>query len=189
MSKKSRISKPVAQLATRADAEMAVNELATAENNRRKLAAQMDAEILAIQERYQPSIALCKAAIAARTDALENWASANPQEFPKNKKSIAFLVGTIGFRTGTPKVSLLSRAWNWEKVLAAIQARAFQFVRTSEEVDKDAILSFVASCQTPEDRSATEQNVLTPIGVKVSQGETFYVEPNLTALEARPVTA
>jgi phage host-nuclease inhibitor protein Gam len=179
---KNRIKVRVPSILTRVEAETAVNEISLAANNRRKFIAKMDAEILAIQERYQGSILTCDTAIQEKAQALEVWATTNPDEFPKGKKSIAFLTGTLGFRTGTPKLALLSRAWNWDKVLEAIQARAFAFIRNTPEVDKEAILAFAAA---DADKAALEAKVLKPIGVKVTQTEAFFVEPNLTDTEVQ----
>ena len=182
---RNRIKIELPQIQSRDEAEAVMNDLANTANNKRKLVARLDAAVLQAQEAAAPGIAACDDAIKAKSDALRAWAEANPEAFGK-KKSIAFLAGTLGFRTGTPKVALLSRAWTWGKVLEAINARAFQFVRTSEEVDKDAILAFVASPQDATDAANIERNVLTPIGVKVVQEESFFVEPNLTDAEGQP---
>ena len=178
---KNRIKISAPTILSRVEAESAVNEIANAANNKRKLVARMDAEALAIQEKYQAGIMACDHLIEAQASALEVWAISNPEEFPKGKKSIAFLTGTLGFRTGTPKLSLLSRAWNWDKVLEAIQTRAFAFIRETPSVDKEAILAFAAS---EPDKTALAVKVLNPIGVKVTQAEAFFVEPNLTDTEA-----
>ena len=162
-------------ITTRNEAEATMNDLCLAANNRRKLAARMDAAVLKIQEEAAPGIAQCDADIKAKTDSLCAWAEAHPEEFGK-RKSIDFLAGTLGFRTGTPKLKLLAR-WNWVAVLDAIQQRAFSFIRNTPEVDKEAIISFFTSS---EDKPAVVANVLTPIGVKVVQEESFFVEPNLT---------
>jgi phage host-nuclease inhibitor protein Gam len=159
-----------------------MNDLALTANNKRKFVVKLDAEKLAAENRYALSIAECDVAVKAKSDALRAWAEANPEAFGK-KKSIEFAAGTLGFRTGTEKVSLLSRAWNWEKVLDAIKNRAFQFVRTKDEVDKDSILSFVRASTTAEDREAVTHDVLKPIGVKIEQEESFFVEPKLTEME------
>ena len=49
-------------------------------------------------------------------------------------------------------------------------------------MDKEAILAFVAA--GADQREEIETKVLKPIGVKVTQAEAFYVEPNLTDTEA-----
>lgn len=172
-------------LATRDDAEFTMNELANAANNKRKLVARMDAAMLKIKDEAAVGIALCDDAIKEKSDALRAWAESHPEEFPKARKSITFLAGVLGFRTGTPKLSLLSRAWNWDKVLEAVQARAFQFTRTKTELDKDAIIAFAAASTGPEDKADIEAKVLRPIGVKIVQDESFYVEPNLTDVEVQ----
>lgn len=178
---KSRIKVKLPTLTTREEAEAALNELALTENNRRKLIAQRDAAVLRIEENIAPDIAACETAIKDKTDALRAWAEANVDTFPKGLKSIVLVSGRIGFRTGTPKLKLLS-GWNWDKVLEAIEALGFQFIRNKPEVDKEAIITF-ASSQT--DRAAVDLKVLRPIGVKLIQDESFYVEPKLTDTDAR----
>lgn len=176
---KTRITTSLTTLATREEAEATMNELALAANNKRKLVARRDHEVLAINGRYETDIAACDAAVAAHTDALRVWAESHPEEFPKQRKSIEFLCGVLGFRTGMPKLSLLNRAWNWDKVVEAIAARGFQFIRNKPEVDKEAIIGFYTEAT---DKADVVKQVLTPIGVKVSQGESFFIEPKLTDL-------
>lgn len=180
---KNRIKVSLPLIASRDDAEATMNELALAANNKRILTARLDAAILKLQDEAAAGIAKCDEAIDLRVDALRAWAESHPEAFPNGKKSIAFLSGVLGFRTGTPKVALLSRAWNWAKVLEAVLARGFAFTRTSVELDKESIIAFVADSKTAEDKLATETKVLRPIGVKIIQDESFYVEPNLTDLE------
>ena len=172
-------------IATRDDAEYTMNELANAANNKRKLVSRLDAAILKLKDEAAVGIAACDDTIKAKSDALRAWVESHPEEFPKARKSIAFLAGVLGFRTGTPKLALLSRAWNWDKVLEAVQARAFSFTRTKVELDKDAIITFAAASTTAEDRAQVESNVLRPIGVKIVQDESFFVEPNLTDAEVQ----
>lgn len=177
---KNRIKIPAPLVANRDEAEAAMNTLALAANNRRKLIVKLDAEELAVKEKYAANIAACEAEIKTQSDALRAWAEANPAEFGK-RKSLDFAAGTLGFRTGTPKLKLLAR-WTWEKVLTAIQERAFNFIRTTPEVDKEAILTFYSSAS---DKPAVEAKVLAPIGVKVVQDESFFVEPKLTDTEVQ----
>lgn len=174
---KNRIKIPLPNIKTRDEAEAVMNELALTANNKRKFTARMDAQILAAQEAVAPDIAACDEAIKAKSDALRAWAEAHPEEFPKGRKSIEFLSGILGFRTGTPKLALLSRAFTWDKVLELIQHFGFQFTRQKLEVDKEAILAFAAEEQ---DKVRLEARVLRPIGLKVVQDEGFYIEPKLT---------
>ena len=171
---KNRIKVALPLLASRDEAEAVMHELALAANSRRKFVARMDTKILDVQNQFAPAIAECDAAIKAKTDALRAWAEANPQEFGK-RKSIDFLSGILGFRTGTPKLALLNRAWNWEKVTDAVCHHLPNFVRSKPEVDKEAIIG-----QRDEEEI---QAVLPRCGLKVVQGESFYVEPHLTEVE------
>ncbi|MDR3427826.1 host-nuclease inhibitor Gam family protein [Silvimonas sp.] len=180
--KKSRIKITLPNITTRDEAESVMNELALAETNKRTLTSRLDAAVLKLQDEAAVGIGECDTSIAAKVDALRAWAESHPEDFPKDRKSIVFLSGTLGFRTGTPKLALLSRAWKWEMVLNAVLARAFAFTRTTTELDKEAILAFAAS---EPDKEALETKVLKPIGVKVVQEESFYVEPKLTNTEVR----
>ena len=174
---KTRIKIPLPALATREEAEAAMNELAQAANFKRKLAAQRDKLVLEINRRFEGDFADLETALALKTDLLRVWADAHPEEFPKGRKSLDMLSGTLGFRTGTPRLALLNRAWNWEKVTAAVCQFLPNFVRSKPEVDKEAILG-----QRDE---AAIQAVLPRCGLKVSQDESFFVEPKLTALDER----
>lgn len=171
---KQRIKVKLPVITDRNMAEQVMNEIALAETNKRKIAAKLDAEILKLKEQVAPLIEGCNNSITSRADMLKAWAEAHPEEFSRGKKSITFLSGVLGFRTGTPKLALLSRAWNWEKVLEAVKrlTEFSIFVRVKEEVDKEKILT-----QYP---VGTE---LTAIGVKVVQDESFFIEPNLTISE------
>ena len=157
---------------TRDEAEARMRELALAANTRVSLIADMDAEILAVKKRYQVNIAKQEALVKQAADDLEAWALANPDLFQK-PKSIAMLSGTIGFRTGTPKLALLNRTWNWERVAEEVEHTLPNFIRTKPEVDKEGIL---ASRDTVEE-------FLPLVGLKIVQDEGFFIEPKLTKKE------
>ena len=178
---KHRIKVALPIITSREEAETTMNALALLANTRRQLTADMDAKILAVKSGFESGLADCEAAIGIETDKLRVWAESHPDEFPKGRKSIDFLSGTLGFRTGTPKLTLLNRAWNWEKVLTTLKSlRMFtNFVRTKQEVDKDAIIA---------NKNLQPQD-LAGFGVKLVQEESFYVEPNLTETVSRETTA
>lgn len=178
---KTRIKAPsIPELTDRTSAELALQDLATLANAQRKIIADRDAEMLKIGERCAPHLAKIENSINSLTQQLQRWAEANPSEFPKDRKSIPMSAGTIGFRTGTPKLALLSRAWSWDKVLSSIKLSGFfpSFIRTKEEVDKDAILGDYS------DKIVADFE-LTALGLKVTQTESFFIEPNLTDTDPR----
>ena len=169
----SRIKIDQALIETRDAAEAVMNDLAQTANNKRKLVARRDHEVLALNAKYEPDLAACDADLKAKTEALNAWASSHPEEFPKGRKSIEFLSGTLGFRTGTPKLALLSRGWTWEKVNEAVGKLLPNFIRNRPEVDKAAIIG-----------QRDELGEFLPrVGVKVTQGETFFADPKLTDVD------
>lgn len=172
---KNRIKKNLPTIRSREEAEARMNDLASTANNRRRLVAQRDAEVLAINSKFEGRLATCEQAIDEATDALRVWAESFPEEFPKGRKSLELVSGTLGFRTGTPKLALLSRAWTWEKVTEAVQRWLPNFIREKPEVDKENILN---------QREELEP-LLARCGVKVLQGESFFIEPKLSDMDAR----
>ena len=167
---KTKLPEPI----TREEAEAAVNEIARALNNKRKLVARMDAAKLEIDQRNAMALADCDMWVKKCTARVQAWAQVNPEAFAK-RKSVEFAAGTVGFRTGTPKLKLLNRTWSWEKVLEAAQQYLPNFLRSKPELDKEAIIA---------QRDELEE-FLPQIGVKVDQDEAFYVEPKLTEPESR----
>jgi phage host-nuclease inhibitor protein Gam len=182
MKSKTRIKISLPMITTRDEAEAVMNDLALAVNKQRKIAARRDNAILKINDEYATDLADCETTITAKSDTLRAWAESQPEVFPKGRKSLTLLAGTLGFRTGTPKLAVLSRAWNWDKVLAMLQSlKHSAYIRTKTEVDKDAILG--AHSQST-DKPATEKGFAT-FGCKVIQEESFFVDPDLTTLEPR----
>lgn len=171
---KSRSKIKLPEIATREQAEAMMNAYAADANSLRALTSQMDEEILAIKKSYESGIAALDKMLEEKKLTLLLWAQAHPEKFPKGRKSIEFLSGILGFRTGTPKLALLSRAWTWEKVLQKLKSvRAFvSFVRVKEEVDKEGLLAQIQHGGTPA--------LADEIGVKVVQDESFFIEPKLT---------
>lgn len=163
---------------TRAKAEEILGEIAVLTLERNGATIQMDRELTAVRENYDAPIAAYGKQIAEKTALLEGWASANPEEFPKDRKSIDMVHGTVGFRTGTPKLKTLFRK-TWEAVKETLKAFGLiQFVRGKEEVDKEKI---IAAYQAKE----IGDNDLKKVGVAVVQDETFFVEPKLEELTSR----
>lgn len=181
---KTKIKKPALPIIhTVAEAEALVNEIATIKLSEQGLVSSYDLEAMNLAARYEPSLAPLRQALNEKAEVLERWAAAHPEEFG-NRKSIEFTSGTIGFRTGTPKCKLLKK-WNWDLVLAAIKARfkgslSDYFVRTKEEVDKEAILGEYAA-------KGVDKETLAQVGVEVVQEESFYVDPKLTEVEIKTV--
>lgn len=165
---------------TRVDMENLVGQIATLKREEARQKNTMDSRIAVIKNAFEEDLNQIAADLKPLLTAAEAWAASHPEEFGK-AKSILMMHGKVGFRTGTPKLALLSK-WTWARVLAAIEQLGFQFIRRTPEVDKESILAFYAADQNKE---LVQERVLTPIGVKVVQDESFYVEPLMTEVEKR----
>jgi phage host-nuclease inhibitor protein Gam len=197
---KNRIKKPIGAPAAEINIHTVMAELRAYANAERYLVVEMDDETAAMQARYnQPNPLLSDPyasqgllAIKARMNQLtlqaQTWAEAHPEQFEK-KKSMELTDGKLGFRTGNRALHLLSRKFKWETVLQLLKKLKWgkDYVRTKEEVDKEAILrdTIVRPATDPDPKTFISEKVLADAGMKVVQEENFFVEPNLTELETR----
>lgn len=148
---------------TRADVEAAVRELCIASVRIDETAAQMNADLARVRERYEPELAALRQTWEDLFARVEAWAQAHPEEFA-GRKSIVMVHGTIGYRTGQPTLKPV-KGMTWERVLDVLRRIAPAYVRVKEEPDKQALLTL------------GEENLGT-LGLKIEQAERFYVEPN-----------
>jgi phage host-nuclease inhibitor protein Gam len=165
---------------TRSRAEELLGEIAMLTIEQREQKNALDREMTAARERFETPLTTLGKQIEEKTALLESWASANPSEFPKGRKSIELLHGILGYRTGTPKLKTLPK-WTWDRVLENLKSLGkvvAGFVRTKDEVNKEAIIAAVSEGRL----EATEARQL---GVQVIQEETFFVEPKLEENDAR----
>jgi phage host-nuclease inhibitor protein Gam len=162
-----RLKTNVDEIETREEMEKVIGGIADATITRDGLMAKMDAEITEIRSRYEVEITGLGICIDTLMDKAQRWAEANPDAFG-DRKSIEMIHGTVGFRTGTPKLKLLS-GWTWNKVLEFLVINKLtDFIRSKQDVDKELILS---------NRDCLKEQTLRQIGVRVVQDETFFVEP------------
>lgn len=163
-----REKKVLIQDVSRADAEQAFADYNTCYSQLEIQNGKMNAELTAVKEKYESKINELQKQKDAHFEVLQTYAENNPDEF-KDKKSMDFTHGTIGFRTGTPKLSLL-KGYKWPAVLDLVKKHLKKYIRTKEEVDKESLLS---------DRNSID---LSSVGLKMEQDETFYVAPALEAV-------
>lgn len=117
-------------------------------------------------------------------DVLQSFATENQAELFTKKKSLEMAHGTIGFRTGTPKLKTL-KGFTWASALQlAKKFLPFTYIRQTEEIAKDKLLADremdeIAVYDTPtgDPRIVSMKEALAVCGIQVVQDETFYVEP------------
>lgn len=163
---------------SRARAEELLGEIAALTVEQRKAQTAMDERITTVREHYQERLVPLGKQIEEKTVMLESWAASNPGEFPKGRKSIEMLHGVLGYRTGTPKLKLLSRR-TWDLVLEAMRGTPLRgFIRSKEEVNKEGLLAGYA-------QNTVRDSDLSEIGCKVVQDEAFFVEVKLEEMPTR----
>lgn len=159
---------------TRAEAERLSGEVVKHQLEANRLTVEMDSKIAEIKKQYEGVIDKEKKMIESKTLILNLWASQNPDEFG-GKKSIDFVHAVIGFRTGQPKVEKLKNL-TWAKVVQQMQKLAWgrDYLRERDpEVDKEKLIA---------DRNKLTAEKLNKMGLKITQDETFYVDPKTEEL-------
>lgn len=150
------------------DVERLMGELALKDARRRALTAKMDEQLKAIRDRYAADLDALDAAQKALEEELASWAELHKESFGE-RRSLVLTHGTIGWRLGNPAIRLRPRV-KAEQALQMVKDRLPQYVRTSEELDKSALLAaFSGKALSAEDLAAC--------GLRVAQTERFYVEP------------
>lgn len=156
---------------TRAEAEALTGELVRTQLEKQKITAAMELRITTIRKEHEGRLDTLIAQESAKIAALREWAESNPQEFPKGERSILFVHARIGLRTNPPKVEKVGKKLTWENVLDNMRriARLRPFIRTPpEEINKQALIDA---------RDQLAPDDLQSAGLRISQSETFFVEP------------
>ena len=158
------------KIKTREQAESAMDALALATHRRDKLEADMNIRLTAVRQNYEAELASLADTIKTETTRLREWADANPGLFDKTR-SLKLLHGTIGYRLGNWAVKLI-RGFKSERAVALAKTiLGAAFVRTKEELDKDAILATRATIPPAQ---------LASCGLRLEQAEAFYATPEKT---------
>jgi phage host-nuclease inhibitor protein Gam len=163
-----RVKKPVLQPLSADAAENIMAEYAMLDAQIAEINSKMDQRITTIREEYAEDLQKLGEQRGDKLSALQLWAESNPDAFTK-KKSIDMAHGTLGFRTGTPKLKTI-KGFTWAVVLELLKQKLPSYVRTVEEPAKDKLLS---------DREVPEVAALlskSGVGCEVVQEESFYVE-------------
>ena len=162
-----RTKKTVVSGVTREQYEQAFADFALADARVQSITAKMDAEMTKIREKYADQLAELNETKDQSFEVMQTYATENKDVLFTKKKSLESAHGTIGFRTGTPKLKNL-KGFTWAAVTNLCKEFLPQYIRTTEELAKDKLL---ADRDVPE---VAEQ--FAHIGVQVVQEESFYVE-------------
>ncbi len=148
--------------------ESAMADYARADARIQKINATLDVEMTRFREKYQDELAKLAEEKEKAFDVLQTFAVEQKDTLFTKKKSLDTIHGTIGFRTGTPKLKTL-KGFTWGAVTNLLKEFLPSYVRTVDEPAKDKLLA---------DRDTKDiQENLKKVGLSVVQDETFYVEP------------
>lgn len=149
-------------------AEEAFATYAKADAERAKITAEIELKCAQIREKHQDRLSQLQATQDEAFDTLQAFATENQAELFNKKKSLEMVHGTIGFRTGTPKLKTL-KGFTWASALQLVKEFLPGHIRATEEIAKDKLLA------DREDESVAAN--LSRCGIMVTQDETFFVEP------------
>lgn len=147
----------------------AIAEIGRRQRERDRIQATMNDELAGIRQRYEEEALPHAQAIHEIALGVQTWCEANRAELTQGGKvkHAALASGEVKWRMRPPSVSIRCL----EKVLEALKGlKLDRFIRTKEEVNKEAILA------EPE----TVENIK---GITVSQKEDFVIVPFETELE------
>lgn len=133
-----------------------------------KINAEIELQIAKLREKKADELTRLSDERDQAFDTLQAYAVENQAELFSRKKSLDMTHGTIGFRTGTPKLKTL-KGFTWAAALQLVKDYLPAFVRTTEEIAKDKMLA------ERDTEGMMEQ--MAKCGIAVAQDETFFVEP------------
>ncbi|MDD4395334.1 MAG: host-nuclease inhibitor Gam family protein [Bacteroidales bacterium] len=148
--------------------ETAFADYARADARQQKINATMDVEMTRIREKYQEELGKLQETKDNSFDVMQAYAMEQKDVLFTKKKSLDCVHGTIGFRTGTPKLKTL-KGFTWGAVTNLLTEFLPSYVRVVTEPAKDKLLA------DREDETVVMN--LHKVGLYVVQDETFFVEP------------
>ena len=163
-------------------AEEAFASYAKADAQIEKINAEIDLQCAKIRETYQQKLGELTCERKCAFETLQAYATENQPELFSKKKSLDMAHGTIGFRTGTPKLKTL-KGFTWASALTLVKKYIPGYVRTSEEIAKDKLLADreLEAVEFMESEITKKRipmcDAMAECGIFVAQDETFYVEP------------
>ena len=173
---------------TREKADDAFASYAKSDAQIQKINAEIDLQCAKIREKYADRLSVLTIERDASFDILQSFATEHQDELFQKKKSLDMSHGTIGFRTGTPKLKTL-KGFTWASALQLVKRFLPSYVRQTEEIAKDKLLAdrdielepLPLHDLSPAEVSSSAgvrsmRSVLSECGIEVVQDETFYVE-------------
>ena len=164
MRQKAKVTAPSAT-----EAQECMKDYTVANSSLKKIEAEIELKVQKVREKYQPKIESLSTDKEENFQQLQAYALENREALFSKKKSLEWVHGVLGFRTGTPKVAK-KMGITWAAMLDLFKSQSkTEFIREKQELDKDRILS------SRDDEAIMKE--LEGLGIRITQDETFYVEP------------
>ncbi len=135
-----REKKVVQQGITQVEFETAFGEYAKADARLAKINAAIDLEITKVRDKHALEISNLSEIKEQKFETMQVYATENKDELFGKKKSLDGAHGTVGFRTGTPKLKTL-KGFTWASVTNMLKEFLPEYVRTTVEPAKDKLLA------------------------------------------------
>ncbi len=154
---------------SREETEVLIKELGDAQRELQRVTTQQNDEIGAITERYAQPLQELREAVESRQKAIQAWCESHRDELTKNgkQKTGYFNTGEVQWRQNPPSV----RVTKADQVIENLKLLGLtQFIRTKEEINKDAILLEPETAQTVAGiaiKSGVEEFVVKPFEQEV----------------------
>ena len=151
---------------SREEAEAQFAQYSKADAEMEQIKANIEIQCTKYREKWQNRLGELEEQRTSAFDRLQEYARQNPDQFAK-RKSLDLTHGTIGYRTGTPKLKTL-KGFTWGACLQLVKEFIPGFIRTTEDIDKAGI---IASRQTE-----GMDDDIRHCGMQIVQDESFFVE-------------
>jgi phage host-nuclease inhibitor protein Gam len=149
------------------EAEQAMSIFAQCNTQLKLIESRMEEEKQQITNKFMGEITRLKASMDEQVEMLQVYGQKYKDAW--KGKSLELIHGKIGFRTGNPKL-VKDRKFTWDAVTELLKKTFPSFVRTSYEINKEALIAFRDKKEFDEIKDSCY--------VDVVQEESFYVEAN-----------
>ncbi|HRU06583.1 MAG TPA: host-nuclease inhibitor Gam family protein [Candidatus Brocadiia bacterium] len=162
---KSTVVQPVYESWEEVDAALA--ELARANVERVKATAEMNRRLTEVRQQYAGRIEAAVERAGLLGAAIEVYVARHRKDLG-DRKSRDLTHGVVGYRLDPPSLKTLKKC-TWKSVLEALRDGFQRFIRTKEEVNKEALLAAANAGELSADALAN-------LGCEVAQDEQFRLE-------------
>jgi phage host-nuclease inhibitor protein Gam len=154
------------------EAEQAMAAFAKGNTQLKLIEAKLEEEKQQIDSKYQHDIASLKTSLEEQIEILQVYGQKYKDSW--KGKSLELVHGKIGFRTGNPKL-VKDKKFTWDAVTELLRKAFPLFVRTTYEINKEALIS-------SRDKKEFE-DIKNSCYVDVIQDETFFAEAKTEELK------